>query len=113
MVYFILKGGSVMIPIILGSVLGLAIILDRLVVIHRVYRLDMESFSKVIYKRVAEGQFEEALRICRQNNNFPLPSIFEAGIENRELSRLDLEKMLERMGNHAVKNLEKRLGGLV
>ena len=113
MIYFIVKGGPVMIPIILASILGLAIILERLWVIHRVYRLDMETFSKAVYKNVLDGKIEEALRICRENLDFPLPSMFAAALENRELARADLEKMLERLGNHYVKNLEQRLGGLL
>lgn len=113
MIYFIVKGGPLMIPIILGSVFGLAIILERLFVIHRVYRLDMESFAKIIFKNIADGKSEEALKISRQNSDYPLPAMFAAALENRNLSRHDLEKMLERIGNHHVKGLEKRLGGLV
>ncbi|MBI5873486.1 MAG: MotA/TolQ/ExbB proton channel family protein [Candidatus Omnitrophica bacterium] len=113
MIYFIVKGGPVMIPIILASVVGLAIILERLFVIHRVYRLDMESFSNIIYKHILDGKYDEALKVCRNHSEFPLPAMFQAVLENKELSRHDLEKMLERIGNHYVKNLERRLGGLV
>ncbi len=113
MIYFIVKGGPVIIPIILGSMVGLAIILERLWVFRRIYRLDMETFSKAVYKNVSEGKIEDALRICRQNPDFPLPAMFAQVIENKGLSRLDLEKILERLGNHYVKNLEVRLGGLL
>lgn len=111
--FYIIKGGPVMIPIILGSILGLAIVLERFLVMRRAQRLDMEAFSRSIYKNIAEEKFEEALRNCRQNADHPLPSMFAAAIENRRLSRHHLEKVLERMGNHYVKVLEKRLGGLV
>lgn len=111
--FYIIKGGPVMIPIILGSVLGLAIVLERFLVMRRAQRLDMEAFSKNIYKNISEEKFEDALKSCRQNADYPLPSMFAAAIENRRLSRHHLEKVLERMGNHYVHVLEKRLGGLV
>ncbi len=113
MMYFIVKGGPVMIAIILASVFGLAIILERMVVIRRVYRLDMESFSKIIYRHIIDAKYDEALRICRQHSDYPLPAMFAAVLENRYLGRHEQEKMLERMGNHYVNNLEKRLGALL
>ncbi len=113
MLFFIFKGGPFLIPIILASIVGLAIILERWFVIHRTYKLDMESFSKKVYKHVLEGNFKEALKACQRNSGYPLPAMFAAALENRELPRLELEKMLERMGNHHVKNMEKRLSGLL
>ncbi|HAJ56491.1 MAG TPA: MotA/TolQ/ExbB proton channel family protein [Candidatus Omnitrophica bacterium] len=113
MLFFIVKGGPVMIAIILASVFGMAIILERLFVIHRVYRLDMESFSKTVYRHIFDGKYDEALKVCRQHEDFPLPAMFVAALENRGAARHELEKMLERMGNHYIKNLERRLGGLV
>ena len=113
MLYFVIKGGPVMFPIILGSILGLGIILERLLVFHGISRLDMEAFSRTIYRHVADGEIEDALRLCRQKSEYPLPAMFIAALENKQLSRPDLEKMLERIGNRYVKFLEKRLGGLV
>ncbi len=113
MIFFIVKGGPVMIPIILCSILGLAIILERFFVIRRIQRFNMESFSNAVYKYISERKTSEALSLCRQNADYPLGAMFAAAIENRNLGRHDLEKMLERMGNHYVKSLEKRLGGLV
>lgn len=112
MLYFILKAGPVMLPIILASVFGLAIILERFLVIHRVYRLDMESFSRAVFNNILDRDPEAAQRLCRQNSSYPLPSMFAAVLENRDLPRVELEKMLERMGNAHVKFLERRLGGL-
>lgn len=113
MMFFIIKGGPVMIPIILGSVLGLAIIIERMLVIRRLHRLDMESFSSTVYKYISDAKFDEALSLSRQHSEYPLGAMFASVIENRNLSRHELEKMLERLGNHYIKILEKRLGGLV
>jgi biopolymer transport protein ExbB len=113
MLYFIVKGGVIMIPIILASVVGAGIIVERFIVIRRVYRLNMSQFSVQILDLVDKGKYKEALDVCRRSAEYPLAAMYAAAIENRLLSRLELEKLLERMGNHYVKVLEKRLGGLV
>ncbi len=102
-----------MVPIILASIVGAGIIIDRFIVIRRVHRLDMQKFSGEVLDLVDKGKYREALAICGQMKDYPLAAMYAAAIENRLLSRLELEKLLERMGNHAVKTLEKRLGGLV
>lgn len=112
MVYFIVKGGVMMIPLILASVLGLAIILERYFVIRRFGSFGMEAFSEAVCRKILLNKFDEALNLCRQNSGHPLSSMFTAALENRDLPRPELEKMMERLGNHAVHHLEKRLGGL-
>jgi len=102
-----------MIPIILASIVGAGIIVERFIVIRRVYRLDMQKFSREVLDLVDKGKYREALEACSRKKEYPLAAMYAAAIENRLLSRAELEKHLERMGNHAVKVLEKRLGGLV
>lgn len=111
--YFFIKGGPLMIPILLGSIVGLAIILERLWVIRRAGGLDMEALASAVCKNISDGKFEDAQKICRQHSDYALASMFSIILENRKLPRPDLEKMLERMGKHHIKELEKRLGGLV
>ncbi|MDD5019922.1 MAG: MotA/TolQ/ExbB proton channel family protein [Candidatus Omnitrophica bacterium] len=113
MLYFIIKGGVMMIPIILASIVGAGIIAERFFVIRRVYRLNMAEFSGQVLGLVEKSRYKEALDACSQKKEYPLAAMYAAAIENRLLSRLELEKVLERMGNHYVKILEKRLGGLV
>jgi len=113
MLFFIIKGGVMMIPIVLASIVGAGIIVERFIVIRRVYRLDMQKFSGEVLGLVDKGKYREALEMCSQKKEYPLAAMYAAAIENRLLSRPKLEKLLERMGNHAVKTLERRLGGLV
>lgn len=112
MLYFLFKGGPIIIPLLFASAFGLAIILDRLIVIRRVYRFDMEKFTETVCEKISAGKLEDALNFCRQHKNQPIGAMFTAALENNELARPSLEKMLERVGNHEVKKLEKRLGGL-
>lgn len=112
MLFFIVKGGVIMIPIILASIAGAAIIFERWIVIKRLSAMDMAKFSKSVLAIVEKGHYKEALELCRKNQQYPLAAMYAEALENRHSTRLELDKVLERMGNHYVKFLEKRLGGL-
>jgi biopolymer transport protein ExbB len=113
MMFFILKGGPVMWPILVASVFGFAIVLERFIVIRRAFRIDMEAFSKSVCNKVLAGKTSEAMALAQRHTQHPLGAMFVATLENSDLPREELEKMLERMGNHAVNKLETRLGALV
>ena len=109
---FILKGGPVMFPIILGSIFGLAIVIERFWV-FRGMKLDTFDFIQGVFKNIKEGKFKEALALCDQNTSHPLGAIFKVGIERRNLPLERLEKVLEQVGNNQIQRLEKFLGALV
>lgn len=112
MIWAIIKGGPVMIPIILGSILGLAIIIDKLWTLFRI-RMDAEKFTSSVISKVRAGHFDEAVAICSRNMRYPIAATLRAGIEKRRLEPHEIEKVLERVGNSQVKNLERYIGGLI
>lgn len=109
---FIVKGGPVMIPIILGSVLGLAIIINKLWMFFDI-RLDTEAFLARILKLVGGKRFNEALELCAGNRRSPIAITLMAGIERKDLAAHEIEKVLERVGNSQVNKLERYIGGLI
>ncbi|MCM8790721.1 MAG: MotA/TolQ/ExbB proton channel family protein [Candidatus Omnitrophica bacterium] len=110
--FWVIKGGPVMIAILLGSVLGLAIILDKLWMLFRI-RMDYEDFTSSVLSKVAEKKFDEAKKLCEKYSNYPLGATLKAGIEKRHLAPHEIEKALERAGNSQVHSLEKHIGGLI
>jgi len=101
-----------MIPIIIGSIIGLAIIIDKLWVLFRI-RMDAPEFTNAVFAKVRHGHFEEAIDICSKNSRYPLAVTLKAGIEKRSLSPHEVERVLERVGNSQIKDLEKYVGGLI
>ncbi len=112
MLWAIIKGGPVMIPIILGSVLGLAIIIDKLWMLVKI-RMDTGKFTDSVLVKVRAGRFDEALALCGRNSRYPLAVTLKAGLEKRFLGSHEVEKVLERVGNTQVQGLEKHIGGLI
>ncbi len=112
MFWVIAKGGPVMIPIILASILGLAIIIDKLWMLVRI-RIDYQKFTGDIAARIREGNYDKALDLCLKNAHSPLAATLRAGLEKRDMELHQIENALERAGNNQVKNLEKYIGGLI
>lgn len=109
---FIIKSGPVMWPIILGSIFGLAIVIERFWV-FRGMKLNTFDFIQAVFKDIKEGKIKDALALCDKNIHHPLGVIFKVGIERRNLPLERLEKVLEQVGNNQVQKLEKFLGALV
>jgi biopolymer transport protein ExbB len=109
MLNIIIKGGPVMIPIIIGSIFGFAIVIEKLLVLRKV-SMDNYSFVQHIFRELKNRKFQSALTECEKNSNVPLATLFKIGIERRALAPERLEKILEQAGNNQIQKLEKRLG---
>jgi len=107
----IMKGGVIMVPIILGSVIALAIILERFWTLWRI-RLNFQQFSQEIFLFLERGHFQKALERCEKVRH-PIADVFKLGILNRTLNRKELEGMLEREGEEQIQCLERYLGALL
>ena len=107
----IIKGGPIMIPIILLSIIGLALILERFWTLWRI-RLDIPKFTQEIFLYLERGHFQRALERCEKVRH-PIADVFKLGILNRALKREEIEKMMEREGDEQVQYLERYLGALL
>jgi biopolymer transport protein ExbB len=107
----IIKGGLVMIPIIALSIIGLAMILERVWTLWKI-RLDIPQFAQEIFLHLERGQFQKALERCEKVKH-PIADVFKLGILNRTLKRDEIEKMMEREGDEQVQYLEQYLGALI
>lgn len=112
MLWAVVKGGPVMIPIILASVLGLAIIIYKLWQLY-VIRIDAAAFTDRVIERVSAGDTQEAIDICDGRISYPIARTLKAGLGKRGLPVHEIEKAMEREGNREVKTLEKYIGGLI
>jgi len=106
----IVKGGVLMWPILLCSIISVAIILERLYHFHRI-RINIPDFFVSIRGLLQKKQVEEALDLC-QKTRVPIARILACGIQNHEKDVQTQEKSISRVGSWEVRGLEKHLRGL-
>jgi biopolymer transport protein ExbB len=115
MLWIIVKGGPVMIPIIIGSVLGLAIIIVKLWTLSKI-RIDAEQFTDGVIAKVRAKRFDEAVALCAAKAEYPIAATLKAGLDaqiKRSPETHEIEKAMERAGNREVNRLEQHIGGLI
>ncbi|MFH1640581.1 MAG: MotA/TolQ/ExbB proton channel family protein [Candidatus Omnitrophota bacterium] len=101
-----------MIPIVLGSIFGLTIVIERFWVFRHM-KLNTFEFVQAIFKDLKADKPRQALELCDKYLHHPLAVVFKVGIERRQLPLVRLEKILEQVGNNQVQKLEKYLGALI
>jgi len=106
----IIKGGVLMWPILLCSIIALAIILERLYHFHQI-RINIPEFFSSIRNLLQKKKLEEALNLC-QKTRAPIGRILACGIQNHEKDARTQEKSISRVGSWEVRGLEKHLRGL-
>jgi biopolymer transport protein ExbB len=107
----IIKGGPIMVPIIALSIIGLALILERIWTLWKI-RLDIPQFAKEIFLYIERGHYQKALERCEKVKH-PIADVFKLGILNRTLKRHEIEGMMEREGDEQVQHMERYLGALI
>jgi biopolymer transport protein ExbB len=104
---FLVKGGIVMIPIVSGSFIAGALILERLW-FYRKIRCDPEQLTAQVYPLVQKRQFTEALTACQQFRG-PVPKLFQLVIENQRRSVEELEHLSSIAGTRELQALSQYL----
>jgi len=106
------KGGILMIPIFLCSVIGLAIIIERFLYFWT-RREDTERFMKDILRAIEEGNIDIALDIATKRHS-PVAEVVSATlktyIDNQD--NTDMEKTVKKVGSKELSALETNLQGL-
>jgi biopolymer transport protein ExbB len=100
-----LKGGWIMIVLVLLSLVAIYIFIQRLLVIRRAGKED-ESFMNRIKDYIHEGRVESALNLCHTTYT-PSARMIEKGISRLGRPMNDVLVAIENVGNLEVAKLEK------
>ena len=103
-------GGWLMIPILLCSVVAMAIIIERFWSLQR-KRISPKHLVAQIYHWEKNDDLDEA-RIRYLQKNSPLGRILAAGLINRQHAREIMKESIEETGRHVVPTLERYLNTL-
>jgi len=102
---FLALGGPVMIPIGLGSIIALAIFLERLWSLQRNAVLPPGLVDKVD-QQLADGKTEEALAACKERPS-ALGRVLEVAVTRRDEPRELIQQRLEDKGRYEGTRLER------
>ncbi len=104
------KGGVMMIPIALCSLVVVAVVLERLAVL-RFRRVVPRDFERDLHAAMKDSGHDEALSVCKKHGS-PAARIIAAGINKLGHAHEVIEKHLTASGEHELFLLRKRLRAL-
>lgn len=107
MIEIIQKGGPVMYPIILCSILALAIVIERVYCLYKA-KIDTKDFMNNVEITIKRNRIAEAIKICDKTPG-PIAHIVKAGIMKHDRSRQEIRESIEDAGHQEVPRLERHL----
>jgi len=106
----IMKGGWVMVPIGILSVLAVYFAVERFIVINRARRID-QNFMRNIRDHLLNGKMDSALSLCR-NTNTPIARLLLKGIKRIGKPIKEVESAVESEGRLEIYKLERNMNFL-
>ena len=106
----LIKGGPIMIPIALCSIIAVYIMIERYFSIKKKFKIN-DNFMSSIKDNVVNGNIAAALNLCRTNST-PVARMVEKGLIRIGKPLKDIEASMENVGNLEISKAEKNLGVL-
>lgn len=107
---FLSKGGVLMIPILLCSVLAVTIFLERLWVLQK-QRVLPKRFIALIREHLHAGRFEAARAMC-DGSESPISAVFRSALNHMGKGRSIIKEAIEETGRREVAYMERFVGAL-
>ncbi|MDI3547409.1 MAG: biopolymer transport protein ExbB [Halanaerobiales bacterium] len=111
MQYLIARGGIVIYPLLLSSLIALTIILERFYRFIRVPKRLSDDLMEKVKEKIMYNKIEEAAYICESNKG-PIGKVLKRGVLNSNKGPEEIEKMMEEIKWEEFPRLEKGLEAL-
>jgi biopolymer transport protein ExbB len=102
-----LKGGWIMIPLGVLSIVAVYIFVERYFALKRA-SIEDTTFMNRIKDYIHDGKIDSALALCRSNNH-PISRMIEKGVSRIGRPLSDVSTAIENVGNLEVSRMEKGL----
>ncbi len=110
MLELLMKGGWIMIPLLLLSLIAVYVFVERWMAINKASQID-ENFMNIIRDHIVSGNVTAARSLAKNTNN-PVARIIDKGIQRIGKPIEAIEKSMENVGKLEVYKLEKNTGAL-
>jgi biopolymer transport protein ExbB len=110
MIDYILKGGVMMVPLVLCSVLALGIVFERLWSLRR-KRIMRYAIVQRVEELLREQKIPEATTLCKRHPS-PMTRIILVALLNDDRPKTEIKEILEEHGRQEVAGLERYLTAL-
>ena len=104
------KGGYVMIPLVLCSIVSVTVLIERYVKIKRA-QADVSETLRRAENALYDGDFPAAIKLL-DSEDVPITHVLAAGIRNSHLGERASERAMEEQGTRETASLTRRLGAL-
>ncbi|HOE67692.1 MAG TPA: MotA/TolQ/ExbB proton channel family protein [Candidatus Hydrogenedentes bacterium] len=104
------QGGPLMWPILLCSIIALAITIERLYSLRKA-DVEMREFMDAMRTLLRQNRAQEAADVCETTEG-PLPRVAKAGLLKQDRGKADIRAAIEDAGHLEVPRLERYLAGL-
>lgn len=106
----IMKGGWVMVPIVILSIIAVYLTVEKYITISRASKVDT-GFMANIRQMLLDQKTDAALALCRSTNT-PIARLLEKGIKRLGKPIKEIESAVENTGKLEIYKLEKNLAYL-
>jgi biopolymer transport protein ExbB len=103
----ILKGGPIMVPILICSLLAVYFFIERYIALHKAGKLD-KNFMNHISTLVQDMKLDAAKTMCKTTNT-PVSRMVEKGLARIGRPINDIERSIESVGKYEVSKLERNM----
>ncbi|KAA3615953.1 MAG: MotA/TolQ/ExbB proton channel family protein [Calditrichaeota bacterium] len=104
------KGGYLMIPIFLASLVALYIFVERMLTLRKL-QIDTRAFILEVKNLILQGMIDDVLALCRKTSG-PIAKMTRVAIDNAKFARSDVKDAIDSAGQAEIYILEKNLGML-
>ncbi|TSA30596.1 MAG: MotA/TolQ/ExbB proton channel family protein [Ignavibacteriales bacterium] len=110
LIQMFLKGGLVMWPILACSIIGLAIVIEKFMVIKKA-KINVLAFSIKIRGLLKRKDLDGAINYCMEEKS-PISNIIRRGLKKHKFGRKRVIESIESAGKQEISKLEKGLATL-
>jgi biopolymer transport protein ExbB len=102
------RGGVMMYPLVLSSLLAVAIVVERLITLRR-RRIIIPEIINIVEQFNSVKDLDLAKNMCLRYDG-PLPRIISLGLENIDLDNRGMKELMEDQGRQEMRELQRGLG---